>query len=72
MVLNALIDDESRLEVVDMLALLDLRTHVLVDINLTATGDLGKLSSNIEGEGTELADVDATAGSHVVVQVLDE
>lgn len=72
MVLNAFINDKSRLQGMDMLAVFCLGAHVLVDINLTAGRDLGKLSSNIEGEGAELADVNGSASTHLVIHVLDE
>jgi hypothetical protein len=56
----------------NILALSSLVCHVLVDVNLTAHGDLGEFGVDIEGEGAELADVNGSASTHLVIHVLDE
>ena len=57
---------------VSVFAFSSLVGHVLVDVNLTAHGNLGEFGVHIEGEGAEFANVDGSASTHLVVHVLDE
>lgn len=71
-ILDLLIDDETGLEVMDMFTVSSLAGHIAVDINFTAHLDFGELGVDIEGEGSEFADVDRFSGTELVIQVLDE
>lgn len=56
-ILKVLVDNETRLEVVDVGALGSYSLEVNISRN-SASGDLGELSINIKGEGAKLADID--------------
>lgn len=57
---------------VNILAVSSQRRHIGVNVNLAAHGNLGELGINIEGEGTEFTDVNGSAGTELVIHVLDE
>ena len=59
------------LEVVDVGALGSHSLEVNISRN-SASGDLGELSVNIEGEGAKLADIDRLSLAEVVVEVGDK
>ena len=67
--LNGRVDAEHGLQVMHILSF---HSHSC-KINLradTSSRNLGQLSCHVEGEGTELLDVDTSAGSDVVAEVL--
>jgi hypothetical protein len=58
--------------VVNVLAISSLGGHIGVNVDLAAHGNLGELSLDIKGEGTEFADVNGSSGTELVIHVLDE
>jgi hypothetical protein len=56
----------------DMFTVGSLAGHIAVDINFTAHLDFGEFGVDIEGEGSEFADVYRFSGTELVIQVLDE
>mmetsp|Transcript_11205 Transcript_11205/g.18848 ORF Transcript_11205/g.18848 Transcript_11205/m.18848 type:complete len:232 (+) Transcript_11205:312-1007(+) len=70
-VLQEGVDHEHGLEVVNILPLQPLRLDVDLRTN-RSLGNLGQLGLDVEGEGAELLDVDASSSLDVILNVLGE